>query len=101
MTIVVGGPPTAVGGPGPAEQPATGDSGAGRLMLDAMIAGTHAPEVLAGLAKGRRRAKLPALRQASAGRFRTAHPNAAGQRPVIRLPRQTPAMPSCSPELTG
>jgi hypothetical protein len=27
-------------------------------MPDAMIAGTHAPEVLAGLAKGRRRARI-------------------------------------------
>jgi transposase len=44
-----------------------------RLMLDAMIAGTHDPEVLAELAKGRLRAKLPALREALAGRFRTEH----------------------------
>jgi hypothetical protein len=27
-------------------------------MLDAMIAGTHAPEVVAGLARGRRRAHI-------------------------------------------
>jgi transposase len=40
-------------------------------MLDAMIAGTHDPQVLAELAKGRLRAKLPALREALAGRFRT------------------------------
>jgi transposase len=44
-----------------------------RLMLEAMIAGTHDPEVLAELAKGRLRAKLPALREALAGRFRTEH----------------------------
>jgi hypothetical protein len=34
----------------------------GRLMLDALVAGTTDPEVLADLAKGRLRAKLPALR---------------------------------------
>ena len=56
MTVVVGGPPTGRG-PGPAEHPATDDGGAGRLMLDAMVAGTHALEVLAGLVKGRRRAR--------------------------------------------
>jgi transposase len=44
-----------------------------RLMLEAMIGGTHDPEVLAELAKGRLRAKLPALREALAGRFRTEH----------------------------
>ncbi len=44
-----------------------------RLMLEAMIGGTHDPEVLAQLAKGRLRAKLPALREALAGRFRTEH----------------------------
>jgi len=44
-----------------------------RLMLDAMIQGTHDPEVLAELAKGRLRAKLPALREALAGRFRSQH----------------------------
>jgi transposase len=42
-------------------------------MLEALVAGTHDPEVLAGLAKGRLRAKLPALREALAGRFRTDH----------------------------
>jgi transposase len=42
-------------------------------MLEALVAGTHDPEVLAALAKGRLRAKLPALRAALAGRFRTEH----------------------------
>jgi transposase len=42
-------------------------------MLEALVAGTHDPEVLAGLAKGRLRIKLPALRAALAGRFRTDH----------------------------
>jgi hypothetical protein len=45
----------------------------GRAMLEALVAGTHDPAVLAGLAKGRLRSKLPALREALAGRFRTDH----------------------------
>jgi transposase len=44
-----------------------------RLMLDALVAGTHDPEVLADLARGRLRSKLPALREALAGRFRGEH----------------------------
>jgi transposase len=44
-----------------------------RAMLEALVAGTHDPEVLAALAKGRLRTKLPALREALAGRFRTDH----------------------------
>jgi transposase len=43
------------------------------LMLAALTQGTHDPEVLADLAKGRLRQKLPALREALAGRFRTEH----------------------------
>ena len=45
----------------------------GRAMLDALVAGTTDPDVLAELAKGRLRAKLPALRQALVGRFRQHH----------------------------
>jgi transposase len=45
----------------------------GRAMLEALVAGTHDPQVLAALAKGRLRTKLPALREALAGRFRTDH----------------------------
>lgn len=45
----------------------------GRAMLDALIQGTTDPEVLAELARGRLRQKLPALRQALAGRFRGHH----------------------------
>jgi transposase len=45
----------------------------GRAMLEALVAGTHDPEVLAALAKGRLRTKLAALREALAGRFRTEH----------------------------
>jgi hypothetical protein len=42
-------------------------------MLDALVSGTHDPAVLAELAKGRLRAKLPALREALEGRFRAHH----------------------------
>ena len=45
----------------------------GRAMLDALIAGTTDPQVLAELAKGRLRAKLPALREALEGRFDRLH----------------------------
>jgi hypothetical protein len=42
-------------------------------MLDALVAGTTDPDVLADLARGKLRAKLPALRQALAGRFEAHH----------------------------
>jgi len=45
----------------------------GRLMLEALVAGTSDPEALAQLAKGKLRAKLPALRKALAARFRDHH----------------------------
>jgi len=45
----------------------------GRAMLDALVAGTTDPEVLADLARGRLRAKLPALREALEGRFDAQH----------------------------
>jgi transposase len=45
----------------------------GRAMLDGLVAGTHDPAVLAELAKGRLRAKLPALREALEGRFGAQH----------------------------
>jgi transposase len=45
----------------------------GRAMLAALIAGTTDPEVLADLALGKLRAKLPALREALQGRFDTEH----------------------------
>lgn len=38
-------------------------------MLDALVAGSTDPEVLAELARGRLRAKIPALREALEGRF--------------------------------
>ncbi|WP_447974482.1 IS110 family transposase [Nitrospira sp. Kam-Ns4a] len=45
----------------------------GRAMLGALVQGTTDPDVLAELARGRLRAKLPALRQALVGRFRRHH----------------------------
>jgi transposase len=45
----------------------------GRAMLDALVAGTTTPEVLADLARGKLRKKLPALRQALVGHFRAHH----------------------------
>ena len=46
---------------------------AGRAMLEALAHGTTDPEILAQLARGRLRGKLPALRSALAGRFRSHH----------------------------
>lgn len=45
----------------------------GRAMLQALVAGTTDPEILADLARGTLRKKLPALRAALAGRFRPHH----------------------------
>jgi len=45
----------------------------GRAILEALLAGQDDPDALAELARGRLRAKIPALREALAGRFRTAH----------------------------
>jgi transposase len=45
----------------------------GRAMLEALVHGTTDPAVLADLARGRLRKKLPALREALAGRFRPHH----------------------------
>jgi len=45
----------------------------GRAMLEALVQGTTDPAILAELARGKLRAKLPALRQALAGRFRSHH----------------------------
>jgi len=45
----------------------------GRAMLDALVAGTTDPQVLAELARGRLRTKLPALREALEGRFEPLH----------------------------
>jgi transposase len=51
----------------------------GRAMLEALLHGTTDPVVLADLAKGKLRKKLPALRQALAGRFRDHHQFLIGQ----------------------
>lgn len=45
----------------------------GRAMLTALVQGTTDPTVLAELARGRLRKKLPALRRALQGRFRAHH----------------------------
>jgi transposase len=45
----------------------------GRAMLDALVTGTTDPEVLANLAKGKLRQKIPALRLALVGRFDGEH----------------------------
>jgi transposase len=51
----------------------------GRDMLDALVAGTKDPEVLAELARGQLRKKLPALREALVGRFDDEHALVIGQ----------------------
>jgi transposase len=51
----------------------------GRAMLDALVAGTTDPDVLADLARGKLRKKLPALRQALLGHFRAHHAFLVGQ----------------------
>lgn len=45
----------------------------GRAMLEALMAGSTDPQVLSELAKGRLRKKLPELRKALEGRFRSHH----------------------------
>jgi transposase len=51
----------------------------GRAMLEALVRGTTDPAVLADLARGSLRTKLPALRQALAGRFHAPHAFLVGQ----------------------
>lgn len=51
----------------------------GRAMLDALLKGTTDPHVLADLAQGRLRNKLPALREALAGHFGSTHRFLLGQ----------------------
>jgi transposase len=51
----------------------------GRDMLEALVRGTRDPEVLADLARGRLRAKLPALREALTGRFAAHHALLVGE----------------------
>ena len=51
----------------------------GRDMLDALVAGTHDPEILAELARGRLRHKLPQLQSALTGRFGPNHALVVGE----------------------
>jgi transposase len=51
----------------------------GRAMLKALVEGTTDAEVLADLAQGKLRRKLPALREALVGRFRKHHALLVGQ----------------------
>ena len=51
----------------------------GRDMLEALVAGTRDPEVLAELARGALRKKIPELRLALEGRFSTHHALIVGQ----------------------
>jgi transposase len=51
----------------------------GRDMLDALVSGTTDPVVLAELARGRLRKKIPALREALVGRFDSEHALIVGQ----------------------
>ena len=51
----------------------------GKAMLEALVAGTRDPEVLADLAKGLLRKKLPALKEALEGRFGPHHALLVGQ----------------------
>ena len=48
-------------------------------MLDALVSGTTDPVVLADLARGQLRKKLPALQQALVGRFEDEHTLVVGQ----------------------
>ena len=51
----------------------------GRAMLDALVSGTTDPGVLAELARGQLRKKIPALREALVGRFQDEHALIVGQ----------------------
>jgi transposase len=51
----------------------------GRAMLDALVSGTTDPNVLADLARGVLRKKIPALREALEGRFDAEHALVVGQ----------------------
>ncbi len=51
----------------------------GRDMLDALVSGTTDPAVLADLARGHLRKKIPALKEALVGRFEAEHALVVGQ----------------------
>jgi transposase len=70
----------------------------GRAMLMALVHGTHDPEILADLAKGRLRAKLPALREALEGRFRAHHALLVGEM-LARIDQMDEAIERLSQEV--
>jgi transposase len=51
----------------------------GKAMLEALVAGTRDPEILADLARGKLRAKIPQLRDALTGRFSDHHALVLGE----------------------
>lgn len=57
----------------------------GLAMIEAMLAGQTDPDVLAELAMGRLRAKIPQLRQALAGRFRVEHHGLLARRMLTHI----------------
>jgi transposase len=57
----------------------------GLAMIEAMLAGETDPQVLAELAQGRLRAKIPELRQALAGRFRIEHHGLLARRMLTHI----------------
>src|SRR5258707_12396795 len=67
-------------------------------MLAALVRGTTDPAVLADLARGRLRGKLPALRQALASRFRPHHAFVIGQL-LAHLDYLEAAITTLSPEI--
>ena len=70
-----------------------------RRMLDALVAGTDDPQVLAELARGRLRRKLPALREALAGRFpasTTAYSSPRSSPTSTTWTKRSPSSPSGS-----
>src|SRR5215218_1630091 len=75
----------------------------GRAMLAALVAGERDPQVLAELAKGRLRAKLPQLRQALRAAFGptmrslSASPWRTWSSWRLRSPSSTPTSTGCSP----
>jgi transposase len=71
----------------------------GRAMLEALVAGTHDPQVLAELARGRLRAKLPALREALEGRFGTHHGLLVGEM-LARIDQMDETIERLSAEVT-
>ena len=63
----------------------------GRVMLGALVAGERDPQVLAELAKGKLRKKLPQLRQALRGRFGDHHALLIGLAPGAPGGRDRPS----------